>query len=111
VVLCKHCHELVHRVARKIIHNRAAEAARIVDEAARQREGFDREEFNRLVGYIVEAHYAHAVPHDNPQELRLTLPRYLRSVLKRAARDSGVSVEKFILNAIVAELRKRGWRV
>ena len=106
VPLCKECHALVHLVVRKVLSGRSAEA-----EALAGSKSLDRRRLQELVRTAVEAHYVRfrRVPLDNPQEVRVTLPRAVRAAAKRAARDHGLTLDQFILNAVLKELRRLGW--
>lgn len=107
VPLCKECHALVHLVIRKVLSNRSAEA-----EVLAKSKALDRHRLQEIVRTAVAAHHVRfrRVPLDNPQEVRVTLPRSVRAAAKRAARDHGLTLDQFILNAVLKELQRLGWR-
>lgn len=108
VPLCKECHALVHLIILKLTSGRYGDA-----DALYRSKGVDEQRLKELVSLAVKAHEERfrKVPLDNPQEVRLTLPRLVRAAVKRAAHDQGVTVNDFILNAVLKELRRLGWRL
>jgi len=46
---------------------------------------------------------------DNPQTIQLEVPRWLRAVLKRVARDKKISVQSYILNTLIKAVESEGF--
>lgn len=46
---------------------------------------------------------------DNPQTIQLDVPRWLRAVIKRVARDKGISMNTYIIDTLIKAVESEGF--
>ena len=115
--LCVSCHDFIHDTAVAVMGKARRNVVDLLiamwaDELTRVD---DKSKSIQLAKHLVSSIVKAAESNDdfelidNPQTIQLEVPRWLRAVIKRVARDKGMSVNKYISTILIKEVESEGF--
>jgi len=120
-ILCVGCHDFIHdmAVAIKGKVRRSVSDFMLAQWASELKPEIDKDAAVKQARYLVAQIVKAALLNrdadfdlqDNPQTVQIEMPRWLRAVIKRVAKDKQITVNMYIVNTLKKEVQNEGFSI